>query len=303
MSTKVSTKQKMKNLNITVIPGKDCIKIGNDYYGVRDGFFKNDVYLKAIECTTYEINIHTKAYFYKAMLQAIQCQDGFNQKKCRLLNFMIYVFEQPDVVLLFKKARADFAVEEVLIQVAQDVDVLRQIVEAMQSAREEMQLILEIVLLMVNTLGASSVVAVDLLCFKDMRGKKTNDGKRNVMYYAALLYYNTFVLSQLPQPDIFFESTNLKQLLSAHAMTLDFNVLNQKMTDIINDITASKKNIEDKHPESSMITKMAEIRTTRIDPLVKISNDSHAQFLKEKYFIEPDKGLNIMSSPGNFPST
>ena len=89
-----------------------------------------------------------------------------------------------------------------------------------------------------------------------------------------------FVLSQLPQSDIFPESTKLKQLLLAHVMTLDFNALNQKMTDIINDITASKTSIEDKNPESSMITKMAEIRTTRIDPLLSLLNDTQAQFLK-----------------------
>jgi len=286
MSTKVSTKQRINDLNIKVIPGKECIRIGDDYYSVRDGL-KNDVYLKAIECTTYEKNIFTKANFYKAMLKAIESQDDFNPKTCRLLKFMIYVFEQPDIILLFKKARVDFGMEEVLIQVAQDVEVLGQIVEAMQSARAEMQLILEIVLLMVNTLGASSVIAVDLLCFKDMREKKTNDGKRNVTYYAALLYYNTFVVSQKSQSEIFPEITKLKQLLSAQAMTLDFNVLNQKMADMINGITASKANIEDKHPGSSMITKMAEIRTIRIDPLVKFLNDIQAQFFKVFLCIVP----------------
>ena len=128
------------------------------------------------------------------------------QKNVDCSNFKIYVLEQPDIVLFFKKAQVDFGMEEVLIQMAQDVEVLRQIVEAMQSARAEMQTILEIVLPMVNTLGASSVVAVDLLCFRDMREKKTNDGKRNVTCYAALLCYNMFLLSQLPHPIYFLKS-------------------------------------------------------------------------------------------------
>ena len=79
----------------------------------------------------------------------------------------------------------------------------------MQSARAEMQIILEIVLLMVNTLGNRIVAVVDLLCFREMEAKKTNDGKRNVTYYAALLYYNTFVSSPLPLTDIFPESRTL----------------------------------------------------------------------------------------------
>jgi len=78
------------------------------------------------------------------------------------------------------------------------------------------------------------VVAVDLLCFQEMEAKKTNDGKRNVTYDAALLYYNTFVSLQLPLTDIFPESRKLNQLLSAHPVTLNFNVLSQKMTDVIN---------------------------------------------------------------------
>jgi len=274
-STKVSTKQKIKNINLTVTPGKDCTKVGNDYYGVREGL-KNDVYLNAIECTTYEKNIHTKADFYRAMSQA----HGSGIKNRRLFDFMIYVLEQPDIVLLVKKAQVDFGMEEVLMKMEEDVQVLTQIVAAMQSARAEMQTILEIVLLMVNTLGASSVVAVDLLCLQDMRDKKTNDKTRNVTYYAALLYYNTFVSHQPPQSDILPESTKLKQLLSAHAMTLDFNALNQKMADIINVITRSKTSIEDKHPESSMITKMAEVRTTRIDPLLRLLGYTQSQFNK-----------------------
>ena len=274
-STKVSTKQKIKNINLTVTPGKDCTKVGNDYYGVREGL-KNDVYLNAIECTTYEKNVHTKADFYRAMSQA----HGSGIKNRRLFDFMIYVLEQPDIVLLVKKAQVDFGMEEVLMKMEEDVQVLTQIVAAMQSARAEMQTILEIVLLMVNTLGASSVVAVDLLCLQDMRDKKTNDKTRNVTYYAALLYYNTFVSHQPPQSDILPESTKLKQLLSAHAMTLDFNALNQKMADIINVITRSKTSIEDKHPESSMITKMAEVRTTRIDPLLRLLGYTQSQFNK-----------------------
>jgi len=279
MSTKVQTKKRIDELNINIIPEKDCIKIGDEYYSVKDGL-KNDIYLKAIECTTYEKNISTKANFYKAILKAIESQNDFNPKTGRLLKFMIYVLEQPDIILLFKKAQVDFDMDEVLIQVAQDVEVLGQIVEAMKSARAEIQIILEIVLLMVNTLGASSVVAVDLLCFKDMREKKTNDGNRNVTYYVALLYYNTFVVSRKSQSEIFPEITKLKQLLTEQAMILDFNVLNQKMNDLIHGITASKANIEEKHPESSMITKMALIRTNNIDPLVKRLNDTQAQFLK-----------------------
>ena len=285
MSTKVSTKKQSP-----VNPETDCIKVGNDYYGVKGGL-AHDVYLKAIECTTYEENMHTKAEFYKAISKATKIHNGVNTRKCRFLDFMIYLSEQPDIVLLVKKTRVDFDMDEVLIEVVQDVEVLKQIVEAMQSTRAEMQIILEIVLLMVNTLGNKTVVAVDLLCFREMEAKKTNDGKRNVTYYAALLYYDTFVSPQLSLTERFPDSRKLNQLISAHAVTLNFNVLTQNMTDVINKITALKISIEDKHQTSCMIRKMAEMRTNRIDPLAKILNDTQAEFVNEKKSIEPEEDL------------
>jgi len=147
MSTKVSTKRLFQ-----VNPETDCIKVGNDYYSVKGGLAK-DVYLKAIECTTYEKNMDTKLQFYKAISTATKIHNPQNPKKCRILDFMIYLSDQPDIVLLVKKARMDFDMDEVLTEVEEDADLLKQIVEVMQSARAEMKIILEIVLLMVNILG------------------------------------------------------------------------------------------------------------------------------------------------------
>jgi len=74
-------------------------------------------------------------------------------------------------------------------------------------------------------------------------------------------------------------------------VTLNFNVLTQNMTDVINKITALKISIEDKHQTSCMIRKMAEMRTNRIDPLAKILNDTQAEFVNEKKSIEPEEDL------------
>ena len=284
--TKVSSKNVFK-----VNPDTDCVRVGNDYYSVEKGLAE-DVYLKAIECSTYEKNIDTKSKFYKAISTVIKNHSTKNAKNCRTLDFMVHVLEQPHIVLLLKKAQMDFVIDEVLTDVVGEVQLLKQIVEAMKSARAEMTMIFEIVLLMVNTLGNKLVVGVELRCFEQMKEKKTIDGKRNVTYYAALLYYNTFVLPDKSQTKIFPESRKLNELLSKQAVTLNFNVLNQKMTDVINKNTAFKSIIEDQHSQSPIVITLAEMRTSQIDPVVKMLRDTQAEFYDEKKFIEPEKGHN-----------
>jgi len=283
-STKVSKKNQFK-----VNPKTDCIRIGNDYYSAKSGLAE-DVCFQAIECTTYEKNIDTKSKFYKAISTAIKTHSRTDMKKCRILDFMVYVCEQPNIVLLLKKARMDFYIDEVLTDVSGDVHLLTQIVEAMKSARSEMLIIFEIVLLMVNTLGNKHVFGVELQCFEQMKAKKTIDGKRNVTYYAALLYYNTFVSPHMSPTEIFPESRKLNQLLSKQAVSLNFNVLNQRMTDVISKNTALKKSIEDKHSQSPILTKMAETSALQIDPLVKLLSNTQNEFYREKKFIEPEQG-------------